>query len=46
MRTMTVDRQYFDTAEGAHTTNVVKLTVDFTRVDGAYANSSPPATAV
>ena len=44
MRTMTVDRQYFDTAEGAHTTNVVKVTVDMiTCVDGAYANSTPPA---
>ena len=27
-RTITVDRQYFDTAEGAHTTNVVQVTVD------------------
>jgi len=37
MRTMTVDRQYFDTAEGAHTTNVVRVTVDMiTCVDGAY----------
>ncbi len=27
-RTITVDRQYFDTAEGAHTTDVVKITVD------------------
>jgi len=27
-RTMTVDRQYFDTAEGAHTTDVVEVTVD------------------
>ncbi len=27
-RTITVDRQYFDTAEGAHTTDVVKVTVD------------------
>ena len=44
MRTMTVDRQYFDTAEGAHTTNVVRVTVDMiTCVDGAYANSTPPA---
>jgi hypothetical protein len=46
VRTMTVDRQYFDTAEGAHTTNVVKVTVDMiTCVDGAYANSPPPAAA-
>ncbi len=27
-RTITVDRQYFDTAERAHTTDVVKITVD------------------
>jgi hypothetical protein len=27
-RTITVDRQYFDTAEGAHTTQVVKVTVE------------------
>ena len=27
-RTITVDRQYFDTAEGAHTTDVVNVTVD------------------
>lgn len=27
-RTIAVDRQYFDTAEGAHTTEVVKVTVD------------------
>ena len=27
-RTLTVDRQYFDTAEGAHTTDVVKVNVD------------------
>jgi hypothetical protein len=46
LRTMTVDRQYFDTAEGAHTTNVVKVTVDMiTCVDGAHANSTPPAAA-
>lgn len=43
-RTMTVDRQYFDTAEGAHTTNVVKVTVDtITCLDGVYSNSTPPA---
>jgi hypothetical protein len=42
----TVDRQYFETAEGAHRTNVVKVTVDtITCVDGAYANSPPPAAA-
>jgi hypothetical protein len=34
-RAITVDRQYFDTAEGAHTTSVVKVTVDrITCVDG------------
>jgi len=27
-RTITVDRQYFDTAEGAHTTDVVKVRVE------------------
>jgi len=27
-RTITVDRQFFDTREGAHTTNVVKVHVD------------------
>ena len=27
-RSITVDRQYFDTAEGAHTTDVVEVTVD------------------
>jgi hypothetical protein len=27
-RTIAVDRQYFDTAEGAHTTDVVEVTVD------------------
>jgi hypothetical protein len=26
-RALTVDRQYFDTAEGAHTTDIVKVTV-------------------
>jgi hypothetical protein len=46
MRTTTVDRQYFDTADGAHTTNVVEVTVDMiTCVEGAYANSPPPAAA-
>ena len=27
-RAMAVDRQYFDTAEGAHTTDIVKVSVD------------------
>ncbi len=41
-RTMTVDRQYFDTAEGAHTTAVVKVTVDtITCLDAVYSNSTP-----
>jgi hypothetical protein len=35
-RTIAVDRQYFDTAEGQHTTDVVKVTVDaITCRDGA-----------
>jgi hypothetical protein len=25
---LTVDRQYFDTAEGAHTTDIVRVTVE------------------
>jgi hypothetical protein len=46
-RTMTVDRQYFDTAEGAHTTDVVEVTVDtITCLDGVHSNSTPtPPTA-
>jgi hypothetical protein len=27
-RTIAVDRQYFDTAEGQHTTDVLKVSVD------------------
>lgn len=43
-RGLTVDRQYFDTAEGAHTTEVVKVSVDrITCVDGAEANASRTA---
>jgi hypothetical protein len=35
-RTIAVDRQYFDTAEGQHTTDVVKVSVDaITCLDGA-----------
>jgi hypothetical protein len=42
-RTMTVDRQYFDTAEGAHRTDVIKVSVDtITCLDGVYSNSTPP----
>jgi hypothetical protein len=34
-RTIAVDRQYFDTAEGQHTTDVVKVRIDaITCVDG------------
>jgi hypothetical protein len=34
-RSITVDRQYFDTAEGAHTTDVIRVNVDkITCVDG------------
>lgn len=34
-RTITVDRQYFDTGEGQHTTDIVKVTVEkITCVDG------------
>ncbi len=34
-RTIAVDRQYFDTAEGQHTTDIVKVSVDaITCVDG------------
>jgi len=32
-RTIAVDRQYFDTAEGQHTTDVVKVRVDAITVD-------------
>jgi hypothetical protein len=39
-RTITVDRQYFDTAEGAHTTDVVKVSVDMiTCRDGVGSGS-------
>lgn len=37
-RAITVDRQYFDTAEGQHTTEVVKVSVDkITCLDGGNA---------
>jgi hypothetical protein len=43
-RTITVDRQYFDTAEGAHTTEVVKVAVDrITCSDGAHSKSAQMA---
>jgi len=35
IRTIAVDRQYFDTAEGQHTTDVVKVSIDaITCLDG------------
>jgi hypothetical protein len=37
-RALTVDRQYFDTAEGAHTTEVVKVSVDMITCVGAGAS--------
>lgn len=37
-RTIAVDRQYFDTAEGQHTTDVVKVRIDaITCLDGVNA---------
>jgi hypothetical protein len=37
-RTITVDRAYFDTAEGAHTTSVVRVVIDrITCTDGGQA---------
>lgn len=45
-RTITIDRQYFDTAEAVHTTDVVKVTVDtITCLDGVYSNPTPTAPA-
>jgi hypothetical protein len=41
---LTVDRQYFDTAEGAHTTEVVKVSVDMiTCVDGTDSGTARTA---
>jgi hypothetical protein len=35
LRTIAVDRQYFDTAEGQHTTDIVKVRIDaITCIDG------------
>lgn len=46
-RALTVDRQYFDTAEGAHTTNVVKVSVDMiTCIDGAPSGTPQTAALV
>ena len=39
-RALSVDRQYFDTAEGAHTTDVVKVSVDkITCLEGAESDA-------
>jgi len=41
-RAMTVDRQYLDTAEGAHTTDVIKVRVDkITCLDGEDSPTTP-----
>jgi hypothetical protein len=46
-RTITVDRQYFDTAEGRHTTDVVKVRVDsITCIDGAESRAPEIASAM
>jgi hypothetical protein len=43
-RSLTVDRQYFDTAEGAHTTDVVKVSVDkITCLDGVDSSGARTA---
>jgi hypothetical protein len=43
-RSITVDRQYFDTAEGAHTTDVVKVSVDkITCLDGVDSRGARTA---
>jgi hypothetical protein len=45
-RALTVDRQYFDTAEGAHTTDVVRVSVDMiTCVDGVTSAATRTASA-
>jgi hypothetical protein len=38
-RTIAVDRQYFDTAEGQHTTEVLKVSVDAITLDGADSHT-------
>jgi hypothetical protein len=40
-RTITVDRQYFDTAEGAHTTDVVKVSVDMITCQDGFDPHAP-----
>ena len=43
-RALTVDRQYFDTAEGAHTTDVVRVSVEMiTCADGAESATTRTA---
>jgi hypothetical protein len=45
-RTITVDRQYFDTAEGAHQTDVVRVSVDMiTCADGTESATARTASA-
>jgi hypothetical protein len=39
-RTIAVDRQYFDTAEGQHTTDIVKVSVDGITCKGAEHRDS------
>jgi len=43
-RALTVDRQYFDTAEGAHTTDVVRVNVDMITCEDGVP-SAPTRTA-
>jgi hypothetical protein len=46
-RAITVDRQYFDTAEGQHTTEVIKVSVDkITCLDGGNARIPQIASAM
>jgi len=46
-RAITVDRQYFDTAEGQHTTEVVKVSVDrITCRDGSASRAPQIASAM
>jgi hypothetical protein len=45
-RAITVDRQYFDTAEGQHTTDVVKVSVNrITCIDGGESHAAQIASA-
>ena len=45
-RTIAVDRQYFDTAEGQHTTDVVKVSVERIRCLDAGAHAAQLASAM